>query len=206
MPCVGFETWFPKQCSTTCFIVKNISPGNRRIHVFNYPIGNGQERDLLAIPVVSEADIRHSLLKGELYIKLVCKEITVTQSTIDLLQFDQCQLSFLQRAGITTGLQVTGGSTEPVLLRENMQLIGPTNSANVNFLIPFGESFINDNLDGNDYRIIINHNGRRLIEDTDYTVLESTPGSGYNMIRIDSFIPNKNSNLIADYYVLNTQI
>jgi hypothetical protein len=206
MPCVGFETWWPKQCPTN-FVVKNIAQGNKRIHIFNYPIGNGKERDLMAIPYVSEADIRHSLLKGDLYIKLVCSEITVTSSNIDLTQYDSCQLAFLQQAGITTGLVPSGGgSTEPVLLRENVQLVGPTNSANIYFLIPYGESFINENMNGNDYRIIISHNGRRLIEDTDYTILESAPGSGYNMIRIDSFIPNKNSNLIADYYVLNTQI
>lgn len=103
---VGLDTLFTKT-RTTKFVVKNIAPGNKRIQLFNYPINNGQTRDLLAIPAVSEADIRHSLLKGSLKIKLEAKEITIVESNINLLQFDTDQKSFLQTAGITQGLEIS---------------------------------------------------------------------------------------------------
>jgi hypothetical protein len=204
MPPVGFETWFPKQCPTS-FVVKNIAPGNKRVHVFHYPIANGMERDLMAIPYVSEADIRHSLLKGELYTKLLCRDIRVTESNIDLIQFDACHKNFLQQAGITIGLDCGGsGSNVRYLFRQNVPLIGPLNNANRVFMVPYQEKFLNNNFDGNDFRIIVEHNGRRLIENVDYTVLESTPGSGYDLIRMDSFVPNTRSHLIADYVIENS--
>lgn len=203
MPAVGFETWYPKQCPTS-FVVKNIAPGNKRIHIFKYPIGNGLERDIMAIPYVSEADIRHSLLKGELYIKLLCRDIKITYSNIDLIQFDQCHKNFLQEAGIVIGLEATSSSqNQKYLLKQNVNLIGPLNNANRIFMLPFGDKFLNGIYDNNDFRIIINHNGRRLIEEKDYTVLESVSGQGLDLIRIDSFVPNTKSNLIADYVVKN---
>jgi len=61
---VPSNTFFPKLTSIN-FTVKNLSV-NRKIHIFNYPINPGQTRDLLAIPEISEMDIRHSLIKGEL--------------------------------------------------------------------------------------------------------------------------------------------
>ena len=74
MPAVGFETWYQKQCPTV-FRVKNIAKDGKRIRIFKYPIKNGTARDLMEIPYVSEADIRHSLLKGELFMKIICKEL-----------------------------------------------------------------------------------------------------------------------------------
>jgi hypothetical protein len=202
MPPVGFETWYPKHCHTV-FTVRNICTDNRLIHVFHYPIPPGKQRDLMEIPYVSEADIRHSLLKGELYIKLICRDIRVVDSTIDLIQFDACHKNFLQEAGITIGLDAGGGGGGQVdyLFRQNVQLIGPKNDANRVFMTPFGEKFINDTFEDNDFRIIVEHNGRRLIEDIDYTVLESMPGLGYDMVRFDSFVPNKRSQIIADYVI-----
>ncbi len=95
-----------KKESPTVFVVKNIAENNKRIKIFQYPIANGKERDLMTIPSVSEADIRHSLLKGELLVKLKSKEIIVTQSNIDLLQFDDVHKKVLESYGITDGLQV----------------------------------------------------------------------------------------------------
>lgn len=92
-----------------CFIVRNISNDrNKTIKIFNYPILNGQERDLLDIPGVAEADIRASLLKGELLHKIRSNEITVICSDIDLLQFNNSQKLLLQSAGIVNGLEVSG--------------------------------------------------------------------------------------------------
>jgi len=102
---VGFETFFNKRVNTK-FVVRNIAPGNKCLHLFMYPINNGDTRDLLDIPTVSEADLRHSLLKGELLVKFLAHELEVVESTIDLLQFDPEQLAFLQSIGITTGLEV----------------------------------------------------------------------------------------------------
>jgi hypothetical protein len=122
MPGVGFNTWFPKQCPTV-FKVRNITP-KKTVRVFNYPIPAGMVRDLMDIPEVSEADIRHSLLKGTLMIKILTDEIVVDESNIDLLQFDQCQKSFLQGAGITEGLEVTdGGVGVNYLWKEGVDLV-----------------------------------------------------------------------------------
>lgn len=90
---------------TNCFTVKNIV-SNKVIRIFTYPINPGDTRDLLTIPGVAEADIRSSLLKGELLRKLLAKEITVVCSDIDLLQFNDEQKAFLQESGIMEGLEV----------------------------------------------------------------------------------------------------
>lgn len=108
---VGFRTFHPKQVNTV-FTVKNVASSKKVVKIFNYPIPWNMERDLLTIPEVSEADIRHSLLKGTLAVKLRAGEIRVTNSTIDLLQFDTQQRSFLINAGVSAGLDATviGGS------------------------------------------------------------------------------------------------
>lgn len=108
---VGFNTIFPKNSSTR-FVVLNIAPNRKRIKIFGYPINNGQTRDLLTIPFVSEADIRHSLLKGELLKKIQCNEIRIVDSDIDLLQFNDEQKTFLQNVGLNKGLQVDSGSLD----------------------------------------------------------------------------------------------
>ena len=73
---VGFTTFFPRECPTV-FKVINIAPKNKRIKIFNLPIPNGQVRDLMLEQEVSEADIRHALLKGELHQKIKAGEIKV---------------------------------------------------------------------------------------------------------------------------------
>lgn len=122
---VGYDTWFIKRPSTR-FVVKNIAPRGKRVRVFAYPINNGETRDLLAIPGVSEADIRHALLKGALMIKLQNKELIVVDSDIDLLQFNDEHKLFLQSVGITKGLEVTaiaGGGMTPTQHETLRQLI-----------------------------------------------------------------------------------
>lgn len=98
-------TYFIKNPSTK-FVVRNTAPGNKRVRIFQYPIINGQSRDLLAIPGISEADIRHSLLKGDLMIKLKAGELIIEDTDIDLLQFNDDHKAFLTAHGVNAGLEV----------------------------------------------------------------------------------------------------
>jgi hypothetical protein len=101
---LGTDNFFEKLVSIN-FIVKNLSE-KRKIHIFNYPIMPGHTRDLLAIPGVSEHDIRRSLIKGELSNFIRKGVISVISSSIDLIQFDLEQKQFLIDAGVpsnTTG-------------------------------------------------------------------------------------------------------
>jgi hypothetical protein len=200
MPGVGFNTVFPKQCPTV-FKVRNIAPGNKRIKIFTLPIKNGAVRDLMAIPHVSEADIRHSLLKGELNIKLRSNEIIVTDSNIDLLQFDPCHKQFLIDSGITNGIEVTGGITEiPFLFKQGQPLIGDKNGVNPIFTTP--DKFIQGTFGNNDFRILIMHNGRVLQETTDYILSESGgAGTGFDTVIFKCTFPDENSELVTDYVV-----
>lgn len=199
MPGVGFETWFPKRCPTV-FVVKNTALEGKRIKIFHYPIANGSERDLMAIPYVSEADIRHSLLKGELMTKLRSREAIVTASNIDLLQFDSCQKSFLESVGILEGLEVAGvPAVLPFAFKQGVALLGVKDNNNRVFTTP--EKFINSVFGNNSFRILIKHNGRDLVETIDYFVAESGGlGSGYDTI-ILTFSPKPRSILVADYVV-----
>lgn len=105
---MGNNSFAPFQKRNTSFIVKNIiTDSNKTVRIFHYPIPVGTERDLLAIPGVSESDIRASLLKGEILHKILAGEIHIVSSDIDLLQFNTEQKVFLQNAGVTIGLEVT---------------------------------------------------------------------------------------------------
>lgn len=97
------NTFTQKNVSTT-FAVQNIAPNRKDIKIFGQKIGWNRSYDLLTIPDISEADIRHSLLKGELKQKADAGEILVTNSTIDLTQYDGEQRAYLAAIGITTGL------------------------------------------------------------------------------------------------------
>jgi hypothetical protein len=198
---VGFDTVFTSTANTV-FVVQNVAQQNKRIRVFNYPINNGETRDLMKIPYVSEADIRHSLLKGELFAKIITGEIIVLDSNIDLLQFDPTQKQFLINAGVNNGLSVSGGGgPTDYLFRQNVTLFGLLNNVNRVFMIPGGEKFINGTFEGNDFFIEIYHNGRRLVQEDDYIVSESIVGQGYDTIQFVSFIPNIRSIITADYVV-----
>ena len=147
------HTFVPKQC-TTVFKVKNIAPGNKKIKIFTLPIPNGMERDLMDIPEISEADIRHSLLKGELNVKIRADEIIVTESSIDLLQFDECQKQFLEDAGIMRGLEVAtsgngGGGDGYASLEETLLVGNETNGSDI--IITAG-----DEITGSDGSVTIN--------------------------------------------------
>lgn len=110
MPLDEFAPQFPLDYPINgCFTVLNIiNNSNKTIRIFHYPIPVGMARDLLRIPGVAEADIRASLLKGELRNKLIAKEIRVICSDIDLLQFNDEQKQFLLAGGVVKGLSVDG--------------------------------------------------------------------------------------------------
>lgn len=108
---VGFDLWYPKR-PTTKFVVRNITE-RKRVRIFQYPIMPGQERDLLDIPSVTEADIKASLLKGALKTKIDHQEIIVVESNLDLIQFDPIARDQLEAAGITIGLDAGSGSSFP---------------------------------------------------------------------------------------------
>ncbi len=194
-----FYTFYPKDCDTK-FVVKNIAPFGKRIRIFNYPIVNGGERDLMTIPEISEATIRHSLLKGELVNKLRAQEIIVIDSNIDLLQFDPCHKRFLESVGVKDGLEVegTGGITEiPFLFKQSVELIGPKNNINRTFTTP--DKFINGSFGNNEFRILLRHNGRVLIPH-EFSLSESGgAGTGFDTITIVTFTPKPTSELYADY-------
>lgn len=196
----GFYTLFKKNPSTK-FVVKNIAPNGKRIKIFNYPIINGRTRDLLSIPEISEATIRHSLLKGELVNKFRCGEIIVTDSDIDLLQFNDEQKAFLQSVGITNGLEVTGtgGIAEiPFIFKQDIELIGVQDGSNRTFTTP--DDFIEGVFGSNEFHIRVRFNGRILIND-EYLLMESGgPGTGYDtIVFVGSPPPEAKHEIRVDY-------
>lgn len=190
-----------------------VSP-QKTISIFNYPINAGGTRDLLQIPGVQEEDIRSSLLKGVLRHKFLCGDIELVSSNIDLLQFSPEQRDFLLQFGFTTGVKIgydqldgyvqdliqTGGSGAPYLWREKISLIGLKNGSNRMFFTP--DKFINGSYFGNIFHITVEHNGRELYENIDFTIGESSgPGSGYDTINIFSIKPDATSLLFATYAI-----
>jgi hypothetical protein len=199
-----FTANIPKNPSTS-FIVRNIAPNGKTVKVFGLPIRNGFTYDLLSIPEISESDIRKSLLKGELLVKFKHQELTVIFSDIDLLQFNDDQKLFLQSIGITKGLEIgmdqlasdVTFSGLPVIFHQNIELIGTKNSINRTFTTP--TKFINGNFLGNDFAVIVKHNGRTLELNSDYIIVESIPSTGYDTIIFTSLVPNERSSLFVDY-------
>src|SRR5208282_1352209 len=118
-----------------CFVIQNTSRQNKTITVFQYPINQWDTRDILQIPGVSEQDVRASLLKGELRHKILCGDIVVICSDIDLLQFNGNQKTFLQSAGITDGLQVSSAQLAVIELRDII-LNGTIDGINTIFTVP----------------------------------------------------------------------
>ena len=199
MPSVG-DTFFPKRPDTK-FVVENITTGHykKTVKVFNYPIPPGKRRDLLAIPEVSEADIRHALLKGELRIKLECRELIIYESNIDLLQFDSVQKAFLQSVGVVNGLEA-GSTATTYVFKQGISLSGVLNGVNKTFTTP--DKFLDGTVGANTFNILVQHNGRILVKGTDYAISESGgPGSGYDTITLLTFAPDSDSTMIADYMV-----
>lgn len=94
------------------FIVRNISRQKKCIMIFNYPINLGQTRDLLKIPGVSEGDIKSALMKGQIRHKFRVGDIELVYSNIDLLQFNDCGIQYLEGFGFTTGVLVGYGQLD----------------------------------------------------------------------------------------------
>ena len=197
---MGFRT-FIKKAPSTKFVVKNIAPGGKRIRIFNCPIRNNHSKDLLSLPEVSESIIRHSLLKGDLRIKGICGEIEIIDSDISLVQFNDEHKAFLQSLGITQGLEAGGGIAEiPFVFKQGISLIGAKDGTNRTFTTP--DKFINGSLGNNEFRIKIIHNGRDLIENENYTLIESGgAGTGFDTIVFISIIPTTKSKLEVSYVV-----
>lgn len=186
-----------------CFIVKNITlERNKTIKIFNYPILFNTTRDLLQIPGVAEADIRASLLKGELNHKIRAKDIVIECSDIDLLQFNNNQKNFLYSSGIINGLQITSVNIN-VLKIEDIQLLGTVDDVNTVFTIPNGH-FIQNSL----YKLIVYKNGVKQFYLDDYFIAESNgPGTGYDTVILTippTIDPLPIDVITADYYIDNT--
>lgn len=186
----------PFQKINGCFIVSNNSNPRKTIFIFNYPIPYGASRDLLAIPGVSESDIRASLLKGELQHKIRINEISILCSDIDLLQFNSAHKLFLQGAGIINGLEITGGTVGGTggFDVQDSALIGVQNGINTTFMT--STLFKHTSA----FKEVLFHNGLRCHIPEDYFVAESGGvGSGYDTI-IFVTAPEANDLLTIDYF------
>lgn len=196
------RTIFPKAPSTK-FVVRNIAPNNKTVRVFNTPIRNRDTYDILSVPEISEADIRHSLLKGELRIKFLCQELFVVESDIDLLQFNDENKTWLESIGITKGLEVTGTGTSVLnfAFKQDIMLIGTKDGSNRIFTTP--ENFIQGALGNNEFAIQVNLNSRILIDDLHYIATESGgAGAGFDTVTFISNIkPKIKDELLVNYVV-----
>src|SRR5271154_2679558 len=103
---MGMNSFAPGSSECGQFVVKNISPQNKTINIFNYPINMGCTRDLLKIPGVGESDIKSALMKGQIRNKFKVGDIQLIFSNIDLLQFNDCGIHYLEGYGFTTGVLV----------------------------------------------------------------------------------------------------
>jgi hypothetical protein len=206
------STPFPKD--HTQFRVQNISADGKTVRCFGFPILYNLTYDLLSINHISEADIRHSLLKGDLMIKIKQKEIRVVESDIDLLQFNEDQKAFLKAAGIIKGLEIDtdqlneniefngGTGSLPVTFHQNISVLGNKNGVNRYFMTP--HKFYMGTLEGSTFSIHVRHNGKGLDPDLDFAIQESGgPGTGYDTIIFESFIPTQFSNILVDYVTEN---
>lgn len=199
----GMNDFAPFLKKNGCFIVRNICKDPKRtIRIFQYPINNGEARDLLQIPGVSESDIRSSLLKGELKQRMDFEEIVVECSDIDLLQFNAFQKAYLQSHGIVNGLDITDDNLA-ILRKEDIQLLGIVDNSNQIFTIPSG-TFIQDAT----HKIIVYKNGVKQVFTDDYFIAESGgPGTGYDTIILTvppTTVPAPDDIITADYYIDNS--
>lgn len=201
---MGNNSFAPFSTNPECFIVQNISPTPKTIFIFNYPINYWCTRDLLRIPGVAESDIRSSLLKGELNHKIRAQEITILCSDIDLLQFNDANKAFLTAAGITKGLEVPGGGNVQYLLKQAMPLMGAVNGTNRVFTVPPPDKFLEGDYLGNQFHILVSHNGHTLQVNSDYVISESGGiGTGYDTITFISFTPLPGRSQIRASYVIS---
>lgn len=199
---MGFDSFAPGYKKCGAFIVKNVSPQNKTINIFTYPINMWCERDLLAIPGVAEQDIRASLLKGEVRNKFLAQDIELVYSNIDLLQFSHCQREWLESLGFTTGIQITNDELA-VIEQQDIQLVGLVNNTNTIFTIPSGTW-----IQSPPYKIIVYKNGVKQVLGDDFTIAESGgPGTGYDTVILavpPTTVPAPVDVITADYYIINT--
>jgi hypothetical protein len=129
---------------STVFVVKNTTANHKTIRVFGYPIEWNRTRDLLTIPKISEADIRHSLLPGnELHRRIAYGDLWVDQSNIDLLQFDDSHRAWLIGAGVRQGIEVIGENEGGEILTKDEGVWLYQGKTKMNFIGP-GFTAVND--------------------------------------------------------------
>jgi hypothetical protein len=195
---MGMNSFANKSQNPQCFTVLNVSPEPKTLSIFTYPINWMTTRNLLLIPGVAESDIRASLLKGTLNTKIKAKEIIVTCSDIDLLQFNTTQKAFLEAAGITNGLSIgTGQLTD--IQQQDIFLIGATDGINQVFYVPNAPFLIDT-----DHTILVYRNGVRQDPNDDYSIFESAgPSTGYDGV---FFLtpPEAGADITADYWIVNS--
>lgn len=82
-------------------------------------------------------------------------------------------------------------------LREDEQLVGATNGANITFILPNGDKAINQEPGA---KVKIYYNGQRLHEGglNDFVVSESVPGTGFDTVFLN-FPPLSGDLVSADY-------
>lgn len=221
---MGMNSFAPflKQCKS--FIVRNVTPDREKtIKIFLNPINYGEERDLLKIRGVAEDDIRSSLLKGEIRHKFLAHDIELVYTDIDLLTWSECERAFLAYFGFTQAnaigtqiqcaqisdealscidgyVQTGSGNSISYSWREKVSLIGLRNGINKTFFTP--DKFINGPYFGNEFHISVEHNGKQLYENIDFSIGESGgAGTGYDIINIFSITPNAHSLLFANYAI-----
>lgn len=119
-----------------------------------------------------------------------------------MLQFSDCQRTWLQSLGFTIGVQISYQESE-VLEYQDILLTGTIDGVNTIFTLPGDISWIQDF----PYKIIIYKNGVKQVMGDDYFISESGgPGTGYNTITFTippSPIPLPPDVMTADYYVSN---
>jgi hypothetical protein len=161
------------------FVVQNIAVPAKVVRVFHYPLNpagtDGDTRDLLAIPGISEESIRASLLKGELQHKLRSGELTIIASDVDLLEFNNNQAAFLQSYGVATGIQI-GISQQAFVWSQDIHLVGLVNGVNNIFTIPSGVF-----IQSGQYKIVVYLNGVKQNYTDDYIIAAST-SAGYDTV------------------------
>ena len=123
MPSVGYNTFFPK-IEDSKFVIKNVT--NKTIKIFGFKIAQNRSIDLMSLSYISEADIKHSLLKGDLQNKINLGEIEVTESNINLVQYNTNFIRYMQSAGLSTGLRDSG--PDEMIITNLIDLPRPVNN------------------------------------------------------------------------------